>query len=400
MIDVRAARNDPDRVRAALARRGAAEAFDELIAADARWRELLPQVEELRGKQKLQGKPTPEQLEELRTRKERLSELEAQLASAEAERDSALAKVPNPPHDSAADGMTEDDAVEITRWGDPPQIAEPKEHTEIGNFDLERGAKVSGSRFGFILGDTALLALALYRLALDRLVREGFTPVLPPVLVREDAMYGTGFFPSDKSDYYEIPADNLYLVGTSEVPLIAMHMDEILETLPLAYCAFSSCFRRESGAAGRDTRGMFRVHQFQKVEMVAYTRPGDSWEMHERMLAIEESLVQSLGIPYRVVNTAAGDLSSAAAKRYDIEGWFPSQGRYRELTSCSNTTDYQARRSRIRYRSGEKALDTPHTLNGTAATDRWVLALLENFQGEVPEVLQQFGAPARVSRDA
>ncbi|MFL6068066.1 MAG: serine--tRNA ligase [Gaiellaceae bacterium] len=400
MIDVRAARNDPDRVRAALARRGAAEAFDDLIAADARWRELLPQVEELRGKQKLHGKPTPEQLEELRTRKERLTELEAQLAAAESERDSALGKVPNPPHESAADGMTEDEAVEITRWGDPPQIAEPKEHTEIGNFDLERGAKVSGSRFGFILGDTALLALALYRLALDRLVREGFTPVLPPVLVREDAMYGTGFFPSDKSDYYEIPADNLYLVGTSEVPLIAMHMDEILETLPLYYCAFSSCFRRESGAAGRDTRGMFRVHQFQKVEMVAYTRPENSWEMHERMLAIEESLVQSLAIPYRVVNTAAGDLSSAAAKRYDIEGWFPSQGRYRELTSCSNTTDYQARRSRIRYRRGEKSLDTPHTLNGTAATDRWVLALLENFQGDVPEALQQFGAPPRVSRDA
>ncbi|MFL6005428.1 MAG: serine--tRNA ligase [Gaiellaceae bacterium] len=400
MIDVRAARNDPERVRAALARRGAAEAFDDLIAADARWRELLPQVEELRGKQKLHGKPTPEQLEELRTRKERLTELEAQLAAAESERDSALGKVPNPPHESAADGMTEDEAVEITRWGEPPQIAEPKEHTEIGNFDLERGAKVSGSRFGFILGDTALLALALYRLALDRLVREGFTPVLPPVLVREDAMYGTGFFPSDKSDYYEIPADNLYLVGTSEVPLIAMHMDEILETLPLYYCAFSSCFRRESGAAGRDTRGMFRVHQFQKVEMVAYTRPENSWEMHERMLAIEESLVQSLAIPYRVVNTAAGDLSSAAAKRYDIEGWFPSQGRYRELTSCSNTTDYQARRSRIRYRRGEKSLDTPHTLNGTAATDRWVLALLENFQGDVPEALQQFGAPPRVSRDA
>ena len=335
-------------------------------------------------------------IEELRTRKERLTEFEAQLTSAEAERDSALAKVPNPPHDSAADGMTEDEAVEIRRWGEPPPIAEPREHTAIGNFDLERGAKVSGSRFGFILGDTALVALALYRLALDRLVREGFTPVLPPVLVREEAMYGTGFFPSDKSDYYEIPADHLYLVGTSEVPLIAMHMDEILETLPLYYCAFSSCFRRESGAAGRDTRGMFRVHQFQKVEMVAYTRPEDSWDVHERMLAIEESLVQALGIPYRVVNTAAGDLSTAAAKRYDIEGWFPSQGRYRELTSCSNTTDFQARRSRIRYRSGERSLETPHTLNGTAATDRWLLALLENFQGEVPEVLQQFGAPPRV----
>src|SRR4051794_15516696 len=205
MIDVRAARNDPDGVRTALARRGAAEAFDDLIAADARWRELLPQVEELRGKQKLQGKPTPEQLDELRTRKERLTELETQLTSAEAERDAALANVPNPPHESAADGMTEDEAVEITRWGEPPEIAEPKEHTEIGNFDLERGAKVSGSRFGFILGDTALLALALYRLALDRLVREGFTPGLPPRLVREGAMDGTRFFPSGQRRHFEIP---------------------------------------------------------------------------------------------------------------------------------------------------------------------------------------------------
>jgi seryl-tRNA synthetase len=398
MIDIRAARSDPETFRVALARRGAAEAFDELMAADARWRELVPQVDELRAQQKLQGKPTPEQLEELKARKARLNELEAALAAAEADRDAALAKVPNPPHESAADGMTEDDAVEIKRWGEPPQLADAKEHTEIGRFDLERGAKVSGSRFGFILGDTALVALALYRLALDRLAREGFTTVIPPVLVREDAMYGTGFFPSEKSDYYEIAADGLYLVGTSEVPLIAMHMDEILEALPLYYCAFSSCFRRESGAAGRDTRGMFRVHQFQKVEMVVYTEPGNSWDEHERMLAIEESLVQELGIPYRVVNTAGGDLSTAAAKRYDIEGWFPSQDRYRELTSCSNTTDYQARRSRIRYRAGEKSLETPHTLNGTAATDRWVLALLENFQGEVPDALQRFGAPARVTK--
>jgi seryl-tRNA synthetase len=397
MIDTRAARSDPERFRAALARRGAGESFDELMAADTRWRELVPQVDELRAQQKLQGKPTPEQLEELKARKARLQEVEDALAAAEAERDVALAKVPNIPHESAADGMTEDDAVEIRRWGEPPQLAEPKEHTEIGRFELERAAKVSGSRFGFIVGDTALVALALYRYALDRLVREGFTAIIPPVLVREEAMYGTGFFPSDKSDYYEIPADGLYLVGTSEVPLVAMHMDEILEELPLRYCAFSSCFRRESGAAGRDTRGMFRVHQFQKVEMVVYTRPEDSWDQHERMLAIEESLIQGLGIPYRVVNTAAGDLSSAAAKRYDIEGWFPSQDRYRELTSCSNTTDYQARRSRIRYRAGER-LQTPHTLNGTAATDRWLLALLENFQGEVPEALQAFGAPGRVKR--
>ena len=398
MIDVRAARNDPERFRAALARRGAAEAFDALLAADARWRELVPQVDELRAQQKLQGKPTPEQLEELKARKTRLNELEAELAAAEAERDAALVKVPNPPHESAADGTTEDDAVEITRWGEPPQLADPKEHTEIGRFELERAAKVSGTRFGFLVGDTALVALALYRFALDRLVREGFTPVIPPVLVREDAMYGTGFFPSDKSDYYEIPADGLYLVGTSEVPLVAMHMDEILETLPLHYCAFSSCFRRESGAAGRDTRGMFRVHQFQKVEMVVYIDPAESWDEHERLLAIEESIVQELGVPYRVVNSAAGDLSSAAAKRYDIEAWFPSQDRYREITSCSNTTDYQARRSGVRFRVGEKQLETPHTLNGTAVTDRCALAILENFGGDVPEVLQRFGAPARVEK--
>ena len=396
MIDLRAARNDPESFRAALARRGAGDAFDDLLVADERWRSLVPQVDELRAQQKVDGKPTPEQIQELREVKERLRALEEELAAAEAEREAALAKVPNPPHESAADGMTEEEAVEIRRWGEPPQLEDPREHTEIGRFELERAAKISGARFGFIAGDTALLALALYRLALDRLVEEGFTPMIPPVLVREEAMYGTGFFPSDKSDYYAIPEDGLYLVGTSEVPLIGMHMGEILEQLPLHYCAFSSCFRRESGAAGRDTRGMFRVHQFQKVEMVVYTLPEESWAVHEQMLALEESLVQSVELPYRVVNTAAGDLSSAAAKRYDIEAWFPSQSRYREITSCSNTTDYQARRSGIRYRTESGSLETPHTLNGTAATDRWVLAILENFQGDVPDALQRYGAPPTI----
>ena len=397
MIDLRAARNDPDGFRAALARRGAAEAFDELLAADERWRALVPKVDELRARQKIEGKPSPEQLEELKQVKQQLRTLEEELAAAETEREQALAKVPNPPHESAADGMTEEDAVEIKRWGETPQLENPREHTEIGRFELERAAKISGARFGFLAGDTALLAFALYRMALDRLVAEGFTPMIPPVLVREEAMYGTGFFPSDKSDYYAVPEDGLYLVGTSEVPLIGMHMDEILDALPIRYCAFSSCFRREAGAAGRDTRGMFRVHQFQKVEMVAYTRPEESWDLHERMLAIEESLVQAVELPYRVVNTAAGDLSTAAAKRYDIEAWFPSQGRYREITSCSNTTDFQARRSGIRYRTEDGRLETPHTLNGTAATDRWVLAILENFQGEVPELLQRYGAPATIA---
>ncbi len=396
MIDLRAARHDPDAFRAALARRGAAEAFDELLAADERWRGLVPGVDELRAKTKLKGKPTPEQQEELRGVKEQLQRAEQELTAAEAARDEALARVPNPPHASVPDGMTEDDAVEIRRVGEQPKLVDPKEHTDIGRFDMERAARVSGARFGFIVGDAALVALALYRMALDRLTAEGFTPVLPPVLVREEAMYATGFFPSDKSDYYAVPEDGLYLVGTSEVPLIGMHMGEILEQLPLHYCAYSSCFRRESGAAGRDTRGMFRVHQFQKVEMVVYTTPDASWDEHERMLAIEESLVQEVGLPYRVVNTAAGDLSTAAAKRYDIEAWFPFQERYREITSCSNTTDYQTRRSGTRYRSDGKSLDAPHALNGTAVTDRWLLAILENFQGEVPDALRAYGAPERV----
>jgi seryl-tRNA synthetase len=302
------------------------------------------------------------------------------------------------PHESAADGDRDEDAIVVKECGERTHPEPALEHLDIGNYDMERGAKVSGARFGFIIGDAALLSLALYRLALDRLTEAGFTPVLPPVLVREEAMYGTGFFPSEKNDYYSIPEDRLYLVGTSEVPLIAMHMGEILEQLPIRYCAFSSCFRRESGSAGRDTRGMFRVHQFQKVEMVVYINPGESWEEHERLLAIEESIVQEIGLPYRVVNSAAGDLSSAAAKRYDIEAWFPSQERYREITSCSNTTDYQARRSGIRFRAGEKQLETPHTLNGTAVTDRCALAILENFGGEVPQVLQRYGAPAHVRK--
>src|SRR5581483_2709780 len=321
MIDLRAARNDPDAYRAALARRGAGDAFDALLALDERWRALVPQVDELRSKQKLSGKPTPEQLEELRRVKEQLVNLEDELAGAEAERDAALAKVPNPPHESAADGMRDEDAIVVREWGE--RRPEAPESLDYEGYDMERGAKISGSRFGLITGGAALLSLALYRMALDRLVAAGFTPVLPPVLVREEAMYGTGFFPSAKNDYYAVPEDGLYLVGTSEVPLIAMHLGEILDELPLRYCAYSSCFRRESGSAGRDTRGMFRVHQFQKVEMVAYVSPDASWEEHERLLDVEESFVRELGLPYRVVNSAAGDLSAAAAKRYDIEAWFP-----------------------------------------------------------------------------
>jgi seryl-tRNA synthetase len=404
MIDLRAARSDPERFRAALARREADATFDELLAADERWRELVPQVDELRSRQKTGGKPTPEQIEAMKHLKFELSGLESRLAAAEAEREVLLLRVPNLPDDSVPDGTAEEDAVVERTWGEPPEILDPKDHLELGRFEMERAARVSGSRFGYLAGETALVALALYRFALDRLVAQGFTPLLPPVLVREEAMIGTGFFPSEKVDYYEIPSDGLYLVGTSEVPMAGLHMGEVLEELPLRYTALSSCFRREAGAAGKDTRGMFRVHQFQKVEMFVFCRPEDSWDEHERLLAIEEELVQALGLPYRVLNIAAGDLGASTAKRYDIEAWFPSQGRYREITSCSNTTDYQARRLGIRWR-GERGRETPHTLNGTAATDRWVLSLLENFQQPdgsvvVPEPLHPFGAPERLDASA
>jgi seryl-tRNA synthetase len=397
VIDQRAARNDPDAFRRRLARKGAAEQFDSWLAADERWRALVPRVDELRGKTKLKGKPTPEQLEELRGVKEELQQAEQELADAEAARDEALAVIPNAPDDSAPDGDTDEDAEEIRRWGEPPTLTDPKEHTEIGRFDMERAARLSGARFGFMIGDTALLALALYRYAIDTVTQAGFLPVLPPVLVREEAMYGTGFFPTDRGNIYAIESDNLYLTGTSEVALAGMHMGEILEELPLYYAGYSTNFRREAGAAGKDTRGMFRVHQFNKVEMFVYCEPDTSADEHERILAIEEQILQGLGIPYRVVNVAAGDLGAPAVKKYDCEGWFPAQERYRELTSTSNTTDFQARRLGIRYRDG-KNVATPHTLNGTAVTDRALLALLENFQGEVPDVLLSYGAPKTVRR--
>jgi seryl-tRNA synthetase len=397
MIDARAARAEPAEFRRKLARKGAADAFDAWLAADERWRALVPQVDELRARTKLKGKPTPEQLEELRDVKDELQGLEDELAAAETARDEALTQVPNPPDDTAPDGDTDEDAVEIRRFGDAPALEHPREHTEVGRFDMDRAARVSGARFGYLIGDTALLALAVYRYAIDVVADAGYVPVLPPVLVREEAMYGTGFFPTEKSNIYAIESDELYLTGTSEVALAGLHMGEILDELPLRYAGFSTNFRREAGAAGKDTRGMFRVHQFNKVEMFVFCEPTASGDEHERILAVEERVLQGLEIPYRVVNVAAGDLGASAAKKYDCEGWFPSQERYRELTSTSNTTDFQARRLGVRWRNG-KNVEPVHTLNGTAVTDRAVLAILENFQGDVPDSLLQYGAPPRVQR--
>jgi seryl-tRNA synthetase len=398
VIDLKAARAEPDAFRDALARKGAAEAFDALLEADARWRALVPHVDELRGRTKLKGKPSPEQLAELQQVKAELKQIEDELAAAEEERDRLALLVPNPPHDSVPPGESEDDAVEVRRVGEPPRLTEPREHTEIGRFDMDRAAKLSGSRFGYWIGDTALLALALYRLALDRLTAKGFVPVLPPVLVREHAMVGTGWLPADEPAIYAIEDTDLMLAATAEIPLGGLHAGEILdaEELPLRYVGFSPCFRSEAGAAGRDTRGMFRVHQFNKVEQFSFTRPEDSWDEHERLLANTEQIVGELDLPYRVVVLPAGDMSKASAKTYDVELWFPAQERYRETASISNTTDFQARRLDTRYR-GDRGIEPVHTLNGTAVVDRMALAILENFQGDVPDVLGPYGAPGRVT---
>jgi seryl-tRNA synthetase len=401
MIDIRAARRDPDGFRTALARKGAADDFDRLLEVDAQWRALQPRLDELRAQGKLKGKPTPEQLAELTARKEELQGLEAELAPLEGERDQLLQRIPNPPDPSSPDGFEEEDAVEVRRVGEQPRFDfEPRDHLDLGDWvDMERAARISGSRFAYRKGDFARAELALYRWALDRLIGKGFMPVLPPVLVREEAMYGTGFLPTDAVNIYHLEEDRLYLTGTSEVGLAALHMDETLEadTLPLHYVGFSTNFRREAGAAGKDTRGMFRVHQFDKVEMFVFCVADASSDEHEGLLAIEEELVKELGLHYRVVNVAAGDLGASAVKKYDIEAWFPAQNRYREITSTSNTTDYQARRLGVRVRR-ERGTEQVHTLNGTAVTARALLAVVENFQDEggrvaVPDALVEFGAP-------
>jgi seryl-tRNA synthetase len=409
VIDLKAARQDPQTYRAALARRGAADDFDALLAADASWRSLTERAEALRAAQRSssKGKPTPEQIEQLRALKEELDQAQEELGAAARRRDELLARIPNLPDPTAADGMDEEDAQLVRTCGERPDFKfEPKDSTEIasarGWIDMARGARLSGSRFAYRIGDVALTEMALYRSVIDKLAGRGFLLVLPPILVNERAMYGTGFLPTEESNLYHLEHDDLYLTGTSEVALAGIHADERLEEadLPARYTAFTTNFRREAGAAGKDTRGMFRVHQFDKVEMFVYSLPENSREVHDELLALEEEIAQELGLPYRVMNIAVGDLGAPAAKKYDIEAWFPVQQRYREITSCSNTTDYQARRLNIRFRRDGK-LAYVHTLNGTGATARALLSIMENFQDEdgtvtVPEVLRRFGAPATI----
>jgi seryl-tRNA synthetase len=323
-----------------------------------------------------------------------------ELASSEGALDALVATLPNPPDASAADADTV-----LRSWGDP--APEGRDHLELAGamIDMEAGAKVAGSRFAHLKGDLVFLELALVRWVLEKLRGHGFEPVIPPVLVREEALFGTGMLPDTEQQIYRLADDALYLSGTSEVPLASLHAGEIMDAVPRRYAGFSPCFRREAGAAGRDTRGIFRVHQFDKVEMFSFVEPSESLNEHERLLAIEEEILQGLEIPYRVVNIAVDDLGASAVKKYDLEAWLPSQQQYRELTSTSNTTDFQSRRLDIRYRPEGGKPAHVHTLNGTAtAVGRTLIALLENHQREdgtveIPSALVEFGAPARLGAE-
>jgi seryl-tRNA synthetase len=410
MLDLRLIRRDPDAVRTALARRGDTGRLDEVLDLDEDWRAATASAEKLRAEQKAAsdaiaeakraGEDAEPVLARMRDMSAQVKALTERARDAEERLQSVLQTLPNLPDPTAADREV------VLREVGEPRLREGRDHLELAGemIDMERGARLSGSRFTYLRGGMVLLEFALVRWALEKLMGHGFEPVIPPVLVREQALYGTGFLPDTEQQIYRLPDDDLYLVGTSEVALASLHAGEILDgaDLPLRYAGFSSCFRREAGAAGKDTRGIFRVHQFDKVEMFVFCEPDRSVEEHERLLAIEEELLQELGLPYRVVNIAVDDLGASAAKKYDCEAWLPGQGRYREVTSTSNTTDFQARRLEIRYRGeGARRPEVAHTLNGTAVTWRHMIALLENGQREdgsvaLPEVLVPYGAPAEL----
>jgi seryl-tRNA synthetase len=412
VLDLKLLRREPEQVRAALARRGAGDAVDELLGLDGRRRELLPKLEGLRaqrneaseaiGRAKRSGEDASEAIAQMRDVAAQIKSLESELGEVEAALDAKLASLPNLPDPTAAD---EDDVVK--EWGEPRSGG--RDHVDLlaGRLDIEAGARVAGSRFVYMKAELVFLEFALVRWALELLAGKGFVAVTPPVLVREDALFGTGFLPDTEHQIYSVPDDNLFLAGTSEVPLSFLHAGQILEEpqLPLRYAGFSTCFRREAGAAGKDTRGMFRVHQFDKVEMFTFVRPEDSPAEHDHLLAIEEEIFQALDVPYRVVNIGVAELGNSAAKKYDVEAWLPGDagGRYREVTSCSNTTDYQARRLDARYRPLDgKGTEHVHTLNGTAvAVGRTIIAIVETHQQEdgsitIPEVLHAYGAPPTI----
>ncbi|MFP4635179.1 MAG: serine--tRNA ligase [Nitriliruptoraceae bacterium] len=410
MIDPRLLREDTEATAAALARRGVDHAaITQLRDLDERRRRLIAEVDEARAEQaeasraigRADAEERPALIETAQRYKERVAALEEERDRVAAEHEAAFARIPNLPHPDAPDGQEGEGRV-LRTFGEPPQLDEPRDHVELleaaDALDLARAAKVSGARFAYLKGEGALLEFALVRYAIDVAMRHGHVPVIPPVLVREEAMYGTGFLPTDEQQLFSTRDDEFYLVGTSEVPLAGMHMEELLEPdqLPLRYVGYSPCFRREAGAHGKDTRGILRVHQFEKVELFSFVHPDTSDEEHERILSIEEEVFGGLEIHAQIVDIPVGDLGASAARKFDIEAWLPGQGAYREVTSCSNTTDYQARRLRTRLRVADGPNLLVHTLNGTAlAVQRAIIALVEQHQRAdgtvaVPAALQPY----------
>ncbi|MFB9836139.1 serine--tRNA ligase [Actinoallomurus acaciae] len=408
MIDLRTLRDDPERLRVSQRTRGEDDTVVErLLDLDERRRSALSSFESLRAEQKSFGRSVSKaQGDERQKLLDRAKELAQQVKEADAEAQRLdqeltefLRAVPNIVEEGAPAGG-EEDYVVLETVGTPTSFAfPPKDHLEIGEalgaIDTERGAKVSGARFFYLTGVGAQLQLALLNLAMEQAIGYGFTAMIPPVLVKPEAMEGTGFLGAHAAEVYQLPQDDLYLVGTSEVPLAGYHMNEIISDLPRRYVAWSSCFRREAGSYGKDTRGIIRVHQFDKVEMFSYCDPADAHEEHLRLLEWEKEMLAKVELPYRVIDTAGGDLGTSAARKYDCEAWVPTQERYRELTSTSNCTDFQARRLSVRYRDENGRTRPVATLNGTLATTRWIVAILENHQQadgsvRVPKALQRF----------
>jgi len=407
VIEVRRLRDEPGYREGALRKGASEELLDQVLAADDRHRALLQEVEALRARQNAASKEIgraskderPAKIAAAGALKEELTGREPELTEAAKALRELTLQVPNPAHESVPSGGEDDFDVLRVVGGQPPAPA--LDHADLGErmgfVDSTRAVRMSGSRFTYLMREAVLLELALVQWVTQRLVQHGFVPVVPPVLVQEHMMESAGFFPTDRNQVYDVDGGELFLVGTSEVPLAGIHLGEQLpaDALPARYAGISSCFRREAGTYGKDTRGLFRVHQFDKVEMFAYVAPETSWDEHERLLAIEESIIGDLALPYRVIAVAAGDLGAPAAKKYDIEVWLPSEGRYREVTSCSNYTDYSARRLGTRVK-GDKGSELVHTLNGTAcAVGRTLLFLFEHGQQPdgslaVPEVLQPY----------
>jgi len=407
MLDIDLIRENPDFVKKEIDKKYFKEKrsplVDKVLQLDKTKRKLLMAKEKLQaGVNKLsKTKPDKEIINQLKKKKERIKDLKKKLDKINKQLFEVISYLPNLPHPSVPVGKTEKDNKIEKIWGRKPKFNfKPKDHCELGELldiiDIKRAAKMSGSRFGILKNEGALLEVALISWVTNLLNKKGFIPIIPPIMVEEKAMFGTGFFPTDENEYYKIEKDNLYLAGTAEVPLAAMHMDEVLEDLPKRYWGFSSCFRREAGSYGKDIRGIFRVHQFDKVEMFIYEKPDKSWSEFENLRKIMESIFQKLGLHYRVVNICTGELGDANAKKYDLEAWFPAQGRYRELTSCSHDTDFQARRLNIKYKTKEGRKGYVHTMNSTAcAIGRTILAILEQNQQKdgsvkIPQVLQPY----------